>query len=232
MQENIINIKEDVIKAIIDKLSTMRGCQDKYTGVLLWTSDAVLNGIANNSNFLQRLKTELDNNDLRCFSKKVEFSPFSHDAATHIMSVDMKIGKISLGLMLLMPRITIITGSMKESVYVLDKTNRTIWNIGRGVKPSPGYKVNSDNYIVIDDEEKDKETLNINEYVSSFHAKILYENDNYYLQAENGGIDRTWLISEGVERVFLSKVKMPLQDGDLINLGSKRHYVQLCFKFS
>ena len=117
-------------------------------------------------------------------------------------------------------------GSLSESEYelssdVLEREHRKYYNIGRSEYPtleSGGYR---HNHIVI----KDDDSCNANKFVSRAHARIGYaENIGFFLQVEYGGSrlsgNRTRIFRDEekieVENV---EVKVPLHDGDLIELG-------------
>lgn len=228
-KKNII-IEEEIVRSMINKLSELRESQNDYTGITLWSSDLTINGIIQMQAFQDRLSAELANHSLRSFAKMVVFAFQDSNSYITVHQVNTKHGLLEVGLIPLLPRITARTGSLRDAVYVLDKTHQNKWDIGRGVQKAQYYGVDTDNYIVIDDKEKDPEKLNINNHVSSFHANITYENNEFYLQADKGGKDDTRLIQDGHSITLRTGIKVPLHDGALIKLGSVDHYVMLQFK--
>lgn len=228
-KKNII-IEEDIVRSVINKLSELRNGQNDYAGITLWSSDLTINGIIQMQVFQNRLSAELSNHLLRPFSKMVVFAFQDSNSYITVHQVDTKHGHIEVGLIPQLPRVTAKTGSLRDAVYVLDKTHQNKWDIGRGVQKAPYYGIDTDNYIVINDKEKDPEKLNINNHVSSFHANITYDNNAFYLQAEKGGMDFTRLMQDGRSITLRTGIKIPLHDGALIKLGSVDHYVMLQFK--
>lgn len=232
MDKKIIIIEEDVVRSVIDKLSELSKCQEDYAGITLWSTDAIINGIIQQQVFQDRLSAELANHSLRSFAKMIVFAYQDTNNYIEVHQVRSNHGQLDVGLVPLKPRITARIGSLRDAVYILDKSLQNRWDIGRGVHKAPYYGVDIDNYIVINDKEKDSEILNINNHVSSFHANITYENNEFYLQAEKGGKDDTRLMQDGHSVTLRTGIKVPLHDGALIKLGSVDHYVMLHFKLT
>lgn len=231
MDARTILIQDDLIKNVIQKLSTIRGSQKEYDGIVLWTINEDINQIIKQQAFRINLGVELDNNDLRSYAKNVRYEA---DPKTNYLSfnISTNYGSICVGLVKLYPRITARKGSLNEKEYVLDWRKRNHWNIGRGFQPAERYGVDEENNIVIKDDEHDNSIRYINEHVSSCHAKIIYDNDTFYLQVFKGGVGYTRLVHEGTETPFRTEITVPLLDGDQIKLGSVDHYVLLRFKLS
>ena len=231
MDAQTIIIQEDLIKNVVQKLSSLRDSQKEYDGIVLWAIHDSINQIIKQRVFRTELGVQLDNNDLRSYAKNVRYAP---EPQNNALSYELKtnFGMLFVGLVKLFPHITAKKGTLDEKEYVLDWRKRTYWNIGRGISPAERYGVDEDNYIVINDEEPDAKIRNINEHVSSCHARILYENDGFFLQVLKGGLGYTRLVHEGIETPFRTEITLPLLDGDQIKLGSVDHYVLLRFKLS
>lgn len=117
-------------------------------------------------------------------------------------------------------------GSLLQDQYELSneelaKEHRKFYNIGRGMSWQMGNGGYRQNHIVIDD----KNNLETNQYVSRAHARIGFsERIGFYLQVEYGGSrlsgNRTRLFrNEEIIEVENEQIKVPLQSGDLIELG-------------
>lgn len=232
MNEQFIIAQDDILQSLTVKLSTLREGQGKYTGIVLWTPDVAVNEIIQKQEFRDKLGVELDNHDLRSYARDIRYSLQEPNGSVQKFQLDTQHGKVCVGLIRLLPRIIAKKGTLKESEYILDRTDQIQWNIGRGEQPADRYGVDINNFIIIKDDERNDETRNINEHVSSYHAKILYENGGFYLQAEEGGMNHTRLKRGKYESTLRTEIKMPLYDGDFIKLGSVNHYVLLLFKLS
>ena len=125
-------------------------------------------------------------------------------------------------------------GSLLKDIYVLSsdelqRQHRRYYNIGRGEYPDVdggGYR---QNHIAIDDVNNQEK----NQYVSRSHARIGFsEIIGFFLQVEWGGSrlagNRT-RVFRGDKKIEVEnvEVKVPLQDGDIIELGKS---VSLQFK--
>lgn len=231
MDAQTIIIQDALTKIVIQKLSTVRDSQKDYDGIVLWTSNDVIDQVIKQQAFRTELGVGLDNNDLRSYAKNVRYASAPQNK-TLSFELQTDYGILFVGLVKLYPRITAKKGTLQEKEYVLDWRKQTHWNIGRGIQPAERYGVDEDNYIVIKDDEHDDTIRYINEHVSSCHAKIIYENDSFFLQVMKGGLGYTRLVHEGSETPFRTEITLPLLDGDRIKLGSVDHYVLLRFKLS
>jgi len=232
MNEQLIIAQDDILQSLTVKLSALRDGQEKYTGIVLWTPDVTINEIIQKKEFRDKLGVELDNHDLRSYARDIRYSLQEPVGGVQKFQLDTQHGKVCVGLIRLLPRVIAKKGTLMKSEYILDWTDQIQWNIGRGEQAAERYGVDVNNYIIIRDDESNDEMRNINEHVSSFHAKILYENGGFYLQAEEGGLDHTRLKRGKNESTLRTEIKMPLYDGDFIKLGSVNHYVLLLFKLS
>lgn len=229
-KQNII-IQDNIIQSVINRLSTLREGQEKYNGIALWTKELVIKDIICKREFKDILGAGLDNQDLRSYGKEIRIAPNEPKDDEEEFEVVTKHGKLKVYRVQLLAKITAIIGTLEESDYILDWSHQTHWNIGRGKRPSNMYGVDVDNYIVIKNDEQDNEIRYINEHVSSFHAKILYENGRFYLQAEKGGLKYTGIkhCTDKEWNTLQTDIGVPLYDGDNIKLGSVVHYVLLRF---
>ncbi len=232
MNAQTIIIIDDLIRSVRNGLAPLSNVQNKHTGIILWSSDIIINAIIQQQTFLDRVSADLANNNLKSFAKDVRYSVQKPNSQVRQMELNTNHGLLYIGLLSLLPHITVRRGSLMESEYVLDWTQRNCWNIGRGERPADHYGVDIENYIVIKNDESDNEKRDNNERVSSFHAKIMYEDNLFYLQTEKGGRDYTRLRQGESEHTLRTGIKMPLHDGDFIKLGSINHYVLLLFKLS
>lgn len=231
MDAQTVIIQDALIKKVTQKLSMVRDSQKDYDGIVLWTINDDINQIIKQQSFRTEIGVELDNNDLRSYAKNVRYASEPQNK-TLSFELQTDYGVLFVGLVKLYPRITAKKGTLQEKEYVLDWRKQTHWNIGRGIQPAERYGVDEENYIVIKDDEHDDTIRYINEHVSSCHAKIIYENDCFFLQALKGGLGYTRLMHEGTETPFRTEITLPLLDGDQIKLGSVDHYVLLRFKLS
>lgn len=229
--QTIITAKDVLIRTVVKKLSTYRDSQKDHNGIVLWSINDDINQIIKQQKFRTDLRVELDNNDLRSYAKNVRYAS-EPQSKTFSFELQTDYGVLFVGLVKLYPRITVRKGTLQAKEYILDWSHQTQWNIGRGIHPSNSYGVDVENYIVIKNDEPDAVKRYINQHVSSYHAKIIYENDDFFLQVLRGGLGYTRLIHEGTETPFRTEITMPLQDGDQIKLGSVDHYVLLRFKLS
>ena len=231
MDAQTIIIQDVLIRTVIQELSTHRASQKDYDGIVLWSLNDDINQIIKPQTFRTDLGVELDNNDLRTYAKNVLYASAPQNK-TLSFELQTDYGVLFVGLVKLYPRITAKKGTLQEQEYVLDWRKQAQWNIGRGVQPEDRHGSDEDNYIVIKDDEPDETIRYINYHVSSYHAKIIYENDAFFLKALKGGLGYTRLLHEGTETPFRTEITLPLLDGDLIKLGSVNHYVLLRFKLS
>ncbi len=229
MEENII-IQEDLVKSITTELTVLRNYQSEYNGIVLYSQDIKIIHIIQRLQFCNKLAVELDNHNLRSYSKEIKIASKESDYVTNWHELKTEHGILYVGVIRLFPQITARFGTLQSPEYILDWTQQTQWNIGRGNLPSERYGVDADNFIIIKDDDQDTNIQYINNHVSSFHAKILYENEVFYIQAEEGGINHTRLKRGKFEQTLRTEIKVPLQDGDFIKLGSVDHFVLLRFK--
>lgn len=119
-------------------------------------------------------------------------------------------------------------GSLLQELYILSsdemsKKSITAYNIGAGQFPvtSDGYR---ENHIAIDDA-PDSPMVEKNKYVSRSHAHIGFsERIGFYFQVERDGtrlMGKRTRIFRGEEKIECDnpQAKVPLQNGDLIELG-------------
>lgn len=231
MDTQKILVQETLTRTIIQELSKHRDSQKDYDGIVLWSISDDINQIIKQQTFRTELGVELDNHDLRSYAKNVRYAL---EPQSETLSFELKTdyGVLFVGIVKLYPRITAKKGTLQEEEYVLDWRKQNHWNVGRGVHPAEDYGIDDDNFIVIKDDEQDDTIRNLNNHVSSCHAKIIYENDGFSLQVLKGGLGYTRLIRQGTETPFRTEISLPLLDGDLIKLGSVDHYVLLRFKLS
>ncbi len=229
MEEDII-IQEDLIRLLTEKLSTLRNLQHEYNGIVLYSNEIKIVQIIQRLQFHNKLAVELDNHNLRSYSNEIKIASDKADYVTNWYELNIGHGILYVGLIRLLPKITARFGTLQSSEYILDWTQQTQWNIGRGKQPSGRYGVDADNFIIIKDDDQDTDIQYINDHVSSFHAKISYENEVFYIQAEEGGINHTRLKRGKFEQTLRTEIKIPLQDGDFIKLGSVDHFVLLRVK--
>ena len=129
-------------------------------------------------------------------------------------------------------------GSLKQDKYILSseemkKKMITAYNIGAGQFPRvpTGYR---ENHIAIDDNPASP-MVEKNKFVSRMHAHIGFSDKfGFYLQVEKDGtrlMGKRTRIFRGEEKIECDnpQAKIPLQDGDLIELGKAvvLRYIQL-----
>lgn len=122
-------------------------------------------------------------------------------------------------------------GSLLQEKYEiscedLEQRHLKSYNIGRGEFPvleNAGYR---QNHIVIDDaDDLEADKLEANKHVSRTHARLGYSNQiGFYLQVEFGGSrlsgNRTRILrADQIIEAENTEVKIPLHNGDLIELG-------------
>lgn len=233
MEKNDIEIQNYLVSSVVKKLSTMRDKQKEYNGIVLYSPDANICRIIRTNLFQNNLAVDLDDHDLRSYSNWIKIASNEHGYDVKMQELpEHDYGKLFVGLIRLLPRITAKFGTLEKSEYVLDWMKQSQWNIGRGKQPSEYYGVDVNNDIVIKDDELDKDKRYINKHVSSYHARISYdyEEGNFYLQAEERGLGYTRLKCGKDEQTLRTEISIPLHDGDFIKLGSEDHYVLLRFK--
>ena len=119
-------------------------------------------------------------------------------------------------------------GSLLQEQYILSvddmkKKTITAYNIGAGQFPQlpSGYR---ENHIAIDDN-PNSPMVERNKYVSRMHARIGYsEKFGFYLQVERDGtrlMGKRTRVFRGESKIECDspQIKVPLQNGDLIELG-------------
>jgi len=234
MDEQNIIIQDDIIKVVVDRLSKLRDGQEKYNGIILWAKDISVKDVVRKQDFIDRLSTDLDNHDLRSYGKIIRVLSDEPKNESETLDLDTIYGKLKICRVLLRVQITAMNGTMEESEYILDWSQQTQWNIGRGKQPSNRYGVDVENYIVIKNDEKDDDIRYVNEHVSSYHAKIVYDNEGFYLHAEEGGLGHTRLKHKNSKEWYTlrTEIGVPLCDGDYVKLGSVEHYILLRFKLN
>lgn len=115
----------------------------------------------------------------------------------------------------------LIKDKYELSSDALLKGNKKFYNIGRGENPTMDNNEYRHNDIAIDSINNQK----VNGYVSRAHARIGYsETIGFYIQVERGGsrlYDSRTRIIRDEEKIEVENinVKVPLVDGDLIELG-------------
>lgn len=118
------------------------------------------------------------------------------------------------------------SGSLEQRVYTLDSDKQQLFHIGRGrmSHKSGKYHVND---IVINDQETDLILHERNIHVSRAHADIIFKNYRFYLKALPGGCrtlngSPTKIIrNENNMELCDVSIMLPLEDGDMIELGKK-----------
>lgn len=116
------------------------------------------------------------------------------------------------------------TGSLAQPVYYLSTDAKAKYTIGRG-KVSRRDNHLRQNDIVINGNDPDPEINELNMRVSSAHADIIVRSGRFYLKAADGGCrsrggSPTKLIRcEDVIELSDTSAMLPLQDGDIIELG-------------
>ena len=112
-------------------------------------------------------------------------------------------------------------GTMHQSIYNLPFKEGTVYNIGRGIIPdlTSTYR---ENFIAINEDEKDEKMCEINQHVSSAHADIRVFNGRFCLHATLRGCKAgTKILRDGIEiKLTSTDLYEPLKDQDIIILGN------------
>ncbi len=234
MEKQNIIIEDDIIKIVVERLSKLRDGQEKYNGIAIWAKEVSVKDVIRKQDFKDRLSADLDNHDLRFYGKVIRFLSDEPKDENEMLELESTHGKLKVYRVRLIAQITAMFGTMEQSDYILDWSSQVQWNIGRGKQPSNTYGIDVENYIVIKNDEKDDDIRYVNEHVSSYHAKIVYDNGEFFLHAEEGGLDHTRLKHKNSKDWYTlrTEIGMPLCDGDHIKLGSVDHYVLLRFKLN
>lgn len=234
--------KDELLRSIVTTLGKLIEEKDSTSGMklVLWLdTDAISFKNYANEQYIHRLLTALVNEHGYSFDD-VSFSvgtPAEELRATRIGDNELEYMQVVENVV--KPTATsckaIITifggaGSLLQEQYTLssdDMKERMIsaYNIGAGQFPKvpTGYR---ENHIAIDDNPQSPQ-VEKNRYVSRMHAHIGFsETFGFYLQVEKDGTrlvgKRTRIFRNGQEKPIECdnpQAKIPLQDGDLIELG-------------
>ena len=225
-----IEIIEDIIHAIVKELKNYRNNQENYAGITVWSHDEAIRMQLVDNEFVDLLKLELVNEKLASFTRNIEVSLAEPSISTNRMLMKTSKGVFYIYLNQLLPTISAVIGLLDSQTYSLDWTVKNKWIIGRGQIPSPRYNVFTPNDIVVSANVNDPVILQKHQRVSSFHASITYNDEQFFLSSEQGGKGYTTIVSSNQEILLGTGTSVPLHDGDYIKLGSANNYVLLQFK--
>lgn len=234
MGEQTIIARDNIIHSVVDFLSNIREGQERFNGITLWTEDNFVKEIISTKDFKDMLCAELDNHNLRFFGKEVRTLSKEPTEDEDVFEVNIQQWKLKILLNRFLAKVSAAIGTLVDDEYILDWQQQTEWNIGRGIHPSYNYGVDVENYIVIKDNEQETDIRYLNEHVSSFHAKIMFSDNQYYFKTEEGGLNNTRIKHKNARDWYTLRtdIAVPLLDGDQIKLGSINHFVLLRFKLS
>lgn len=234
MEEEAIIVRDNLISSVVAFLSEIREGQERFNGITLWAEDNSIKEIISTLEFKDMLCADLDNHDLRYFGKEVRTITKEPTESENVFELTIQPGRLKILLNRFLARVSAAIGTLIDDEYILDWQQQTEWNIGRGNRPSYNYGADVENYIVINDYEKDNDIRYLNEHVSSYHAKIMFKDKQYYFKAEEGGLNNTRIKHKNARDWYTLRtdIEVPLFDGDQIKLGSINHFVLLRFKLS
>lgn len=242
LPDNAIEAREKIIKEIIKKLNSLYKIKEKFKGITIYVSNPLLILHIDNDEFKDDLRLELENTGLN--------SLFDSENHPIVISTDTPpINAIvvpDLGLAIVLTKraskenggdggkpqptgkikISIYEGqgSLKETEYVLDSTQKRVFHIGwsRTVRAKGPLRIND---VVIKDDETDDELKKLNSKVSRSHADIAWRDGRFFLKAmpsgcrpEGGAVTKVFRDDKEIE-LLTSSMFEQLCDGDLIELG-------------
>ena len=231
--DNAIDLRENLIKKIIDTLVPHRGIsQAAPIDMTFYVSNPII-GPAINMEFKDLLREKLENNSLSSFARGniiiVNDSTLKSDAIQifdgfHV-TFESKSFDPPQGDVIAVIKIVDGLGSLAENYYQLDSSKKTVFHIGRGKieKRSGIYRVND---VVIKDDETDSTVASINRRVSRMQADIIWKNGAFYLHAmpsgcrsTNGSSTKIYREDHSLELRDVNTYEQ-LYDNDLIEFGN------------
>lgn len=238
--DNAVDAKKSIIDALISRFKQLRFDDSAVVikKVTIWASDPVEISLLKNEAFVDQLHTEIENNFITALSAseilvkmgkpaaKVQAGCLIEDRVWYSLSIESeesasthKVARIS---------VSGNCGSLKRKIYELDTEEHKVFHIGRGDREKNKTRPYRENHVVINDEEKNKELLELNSHVSGSHADIIFDEGTYYLRATPYGYrpdgSKTAVIRETREGIVEYEIKdcesrFRLRNGDLIELG-------------
>ena len=238
--DNAVDAKKSIIDALIGRFKQLRFDDSAVVikKVTIWASDPVDISLLKTDAFVNQVYTEIENNFISALANseivvkmgkpaaKVQAGCllenriwYSFSMETDELTSSRKVARIT---------ISDNCGSLKRKTYELDTDKRSVFHIGRGDREKNKARPYRENHIAINDEEKNKELLELNSHVSGSHADIIFDEGTYYLRATPYGYrpdgSKTSVIRETKDGTVEYEIKdcesrFRLRSGDLIELG-------------
>lgn len=238
--DNAQDAKKNIIEALINRFKQLRFDDSSLSikQVTIWAADPVYISLLKNDAFVNQLHREIENNfidslrgaeiTVRMGKPAAKIQPgcliedavwFSFPKESESQATSKKIARVT---------VSNNCGSLKRKSYDLDTEQHNVFHIGRGLRERNKNRPYRENHIVIDDEERNQDIMDLNSHVSGSHADIIFDEGTYYLRATPYGCrpdgSKTSVIRETKDGTVEYEIKdsesrFHLQSGDLIELG-------------
>ncbi len=228
---NDLDTQYAIVNAILRSLHPFRGTS-RFKGITLWASDSMYVYLLRDEAFEKLLRSELENQLFTSLSEGTIDVKTEKPAEGSICAVENKVffafhdGKdVRPQSHLLKLKAMPGMGSLAQPEYTLDSAQDTVFYVGRGeVSQRNGRFLRND--VAIREDDPDAETQAQNNQVSHSHAKVVFSDGNFYLQAlpsgcrSEGGSPTKIAHGKG-EPVEIRDIhsRFPLASGDYILLG-------------
>lgn len=230
-QDNIVDFSENLIASVIKTLEPLQ-MKDDFIGLRLRVADPVHHAMMTDPSFEERLRLALANAQFNSLAEGrldivAEAVPESDarlcDGAVGLSFIEKVKPVVKMDLFSAAV-LTAVRGSLKDDpVTIRPEGPKTEFHIGRGeVSNKSVYRVND---IVIRDDDPDPAKAEINSFVSSEHADIIYRDYRFYLRATRygcralGGVATKMIHAGEASELQDDKSLHLLRDGDMIELG-------------
>ena len=228
---NDLDTQYAIVNAILSALHPFRGTS-RFKGITLWAADSMYDALLHDEAFEKLLRSELENQLFTSLSGGTIEVKTEQPAEGAVCAVAEKVffafndGKnVRPQSHLLKLKAMPGMGSLVQPEYILDSAKETTFYVGRGeVCQRNGRFLQND--VAIREDDPNAETQAQNNQVSHSHAKIVFSEGNFYLQAlpsgcrSEGGSPTKVAHGRG-EPVEIRDIhsRFPLASGDYILLG-------------
>lgn len=222
--DNRIDQIHGVLERIVSVLHPLRFEESQYSGLTIWADGIFLALIKDTPDFVNQLKTRLNNKQLYGLSQDIKLIKIpAPSEATSIVKDQLYImpEKKNYPKFGYKARISVLPGQGKlinRDEIFLDSSKMTIWRIGRGERfMDTTLKLLRTNEIAIDGDDKGVEE-EYRRQVSSRHAHIEFSEGTFYISSDNSRV-RSRILRSGYASPIEVNAKRELKDKDQIILG-------------
>ncbi len=231
---HVVQLREDVVRRLIDNLQALHGIEDNVTSITLWTTDTVTALALKDDDFINLLRLRLDDADFDRISLtdhvlRHDDAPAGARQLCHNVSFTLNDNgptptdtPSAPGARISLSEVS-GHGTLAQPVYMLDTRAKTEFRLGRGLRGSRDTHWTND--IVVRDDDTPDVMARFNSYVSSQQAILIFRNGNFYLQAtpsgcrDTGGCATKIISGADVRELTDTSQLHLLHDGDIIELG-------------